>query len=54
MSGGDYIHAGIVVDKLEGEHEMTLGSIGLIRDDLRIEALIFIFLTPYLNLVSIP
>ncbi|XP_073105969.1 ribulose bisphosphate carboxylase large chain isoform X1 [Elaeis guineensis] len=33
MSDGDHIHAGTVVDKLEGEREMTLGFVDLLRDD---------------------
>uniref|UniRef100_I1QRU1 Ribulose bisphosphate carboxylase large chain n=1 Tax=Oryza glaberrima TaxID=4538 RepID=I1QRU1_ORYGL len=33
MSGRDHIHAGTVVGKLEGEREMTLGFVDLLRDD---------------------
>jgi ribulose-bisphosphate carboxylase large chain len=33
MSGRDHIHTGIVVGKLEGEHEMTLGFVDLLCDD---------------------
>ncbi|CAL9763821.1 unnamed protein product [Musa acuminata subsp. burmannicoides] len=33
MSGGDHIHASTVVGKLEGEREMTLGFVDLLRDD---------------------
>jgi hypothetical protein len=33
MSGEDHIHAGTVVGKLEGEREMTLGFVDLLRDD---------------------
>ncbi|KAI8019276.1 hypothetical protein LOK49_LG04G00258 [Camellia lanceoleosa] len=33
MSGGDHIHAGNVVGKLEGEREITLGFVDLLRDD---------------------
>ncbi len=33
LSGGDHIHAGIVVGKLEGECQVTLGFIDLLRDD---------------------
>ncbi|VAH75232.1 unnamed protein product [Triticum turgidum subsp. durum] len=33
MSGGDHIHSGTVVGKLEGEREMTLGFVDLLRDD---------------------
>ncbi|KAH7425870.1 hypothetical protein KP509_11G075000 [Ceratopteris richardii] len=33
MSGGDHIHAGPVVGKLEGEREVTLGFVDLLRDD---------------------
>ncbi|KAI3707600.1 hypothetical protein L6452_26226 [Arctium lappa] len=34
MSGGDHIHAGTVVGKLEGEkREITLGFVDLLRDD---------------------
>jgi len=32
MSGGDHIHAGSVVGKLEGERDITLGFVDL-RDD---------------------
>ncbi|KAK8936414.1 Ribulose bisphosphate carboxylase large chain [Platanthera zijinensis] len=43
MSGGDHIHAGTVVGKLEGEREMTLGFVDLLRDDFleKIEVAIF-------------
>ncbi|KAK3161189.1 hypothetical protein QOZ80_1BG0073540 [Eleusine coracana subsp. coracana] len=33
MSGGDHIHSDTVVGKLEGEREMTLGFVDLLRDD---------------------
>ncbi|CAL5321855.1 unnamed protein product [Camellia sinensis] len=33
MSGGDHVHAGTVVGKLEGEREITLGFVDLLRDD---------------------
>ncbi|XVF80793.1 hypothetical protein PTKIN_Ptkin15bG0103600 [Pterospermum kingtungense] len=33
LSDGDHIHAGIVVGKLEGEREITLGSVDLQHDD---------------------
>ncbi|KAI3847243.1 hypothetical protein MKX03_029723 [Papaver bracteatum] len=33
MSGGDHIHSGTVVGKLEGEMEITLGFVDLLRDD---------------------
>ena len=33
MSGGDHIHGGTVVGKLEGEREITLGFVDLLRDD---------------------
>ncbi|KAI5421744.1 hypothetical protein KIW84_045248 [Lathyrus oleraceus] len=33
LSGGDHIHAGTVVGKLEGEREITLGFVDLLRDD---------------------
>ncbi|KAJ4732288.1 Ribulose bisphosphate carboxylase large chain [Rhynchospora pubera] len=33
MSGGDHVHAGTVVGKLEGERELTLGFVDLLRDD---------------------
>ncbi|KAK4577489.1 hypothetical protein RGQ29_027842 [Quercus rubra] len=32
MSGGDHIHSGTVVGKLEGEREITLGFVDLLRD----------------------
>jgi len=32
LSGGDHIHASIVVGKLEGEHQVTLGFVDLLRD----------------------
>jgi len=33
ISGGDHLHSGTVVGKLEGEREITLGFVDLIRDD---------------------
>nr|YP_009589480.1 ribulose 1,5-bisphosphate carboxylase/oxygenase large subunit [Selaginella doederleinii]QBL76062.1 ribulose 1,5-bisphosphate carboxylase/oxygenase large subunit [Selaginella doederleinii] len=33
MSGGDHIHGGTVVGKLEGERQVTLGFVDLLRDD---------------------
>ncbi|PHU11561.1 Ribulose bisphosphate carboxylase large chain [Capsicum chinense] len=33
MSGGDHIHAGTVVGKLEGESDITLGFVDLLHDD---------------------
>ncbi|VAH75258.1 unnamed protein product [Triticum turgidum subsp. durum] len=33
LTGGDHIHSGTVVGKLEGEREMTLGFVDLLRDD---------------------
>ncbi|KAH7425867.1 hypothetical protein KP509_11G074700 [Ceratopteris richardii] len=33
MSGGDHIHVGTMVGKLEGEREVTLGFVHLLRDD---------------------
>jgi ribulose-bisphosphate carboxylase large chain len=33
MSGGDHVHSGTVVGKLEGEREITLGFVDLLRDD---------------------
>ena len=33
MFGGDHIHAGRVVGKLEREREMTLGFVDLLRND---------------------
>ncbi|KAL4270786.1 hypothetical protein AHAS_AhasUnG0055200 [Arachis hypogaea] len=33
LSGGDHIHAGTVVGKLEGERDITLGFVDLLRDD---------------------
>ncbi|KAI9080608.1 hypothetical protein K1719_037414 [Acacia pycnantha] len=33
LSGGDHISAGTVVGKLEGEREITLGFVDLLRDD---------------------
>ncbi|KAJ8437653.1 LOW QUALITY PROTEIN: hypothetical protein Cgig2_028591 [Carnegiea gigantea] len=32
-SGGDHIHAGTLVGKLEGERDITLGFVDLLRDD---------------------
>ncbi|KAK4342658.1 hypothetical protein RND71_038474 [Anisodus tanguticus] len=31
MSGGDHIHSGTVVGKLEGERDITLGFVGLLQ-----------------------
>ncbi|KAL2942372.1 Ribulose bisphosphate carboxylase large chain [Bienertia sinuspersici] len=33
LSGGDHIHAGTIVEKLEGERDITLGFVDLVRDD---------------------
>ncbi|KAL2903903.1 Ribulose bisphosphate carboxylase large chain, partial [Bienertia sinuspersici] len=33
LSGGDHIHAGTVVGKLEGERDITLGFVDLLCDD---------------------
>ncbi|CAN6445158.1 unnamed protein product [Victoria cruziana] len=33
MSGGDHIHSGTIVGKLEGEQDVTLGFVDLLRDD---------------------
>ncbi|MBA0742194.1 hypothetical protein Gogos_015276 [Gossypium gossypioides] len=33
MSGGDHIHAGTVVGRLEGERDITLGFVDLLRND---------------------
>jgi ribulose-bisphosphate carboxylase large chain len=33
MSGGDHLHSGTVVGKLEGEREVTLGFVDLMRDN---------------------
>ncbi|TXG72683.1 hypothetical protein EZV62_001262 [Acer yangbiense] len=33
MLGGDHIHLGTVVGKLEGERDITLGFVDLLRDD---------------------
>lgn len=33
MSGGDHIYYGTVVDKLEGESEMTIGFVDLLHDE---------------------
>ena len=33
MSSRDHIHPGVVVSKLEGKHEMTLGFIDSLRDE---------------------
>jgi len=34
LSGGDHLHSGTVVGKLEGEREITLGFVDLMRDDI--------------------
>jgi len=34
LSGGDHLHSGTVVGKLEGEREITLGFVDLMRDEL--------------------
>nr|QOH25810.1 ribulose-1,5-bisphosphate carboxylase/oxygenase large subunit [Chaetomorpha antennina] len=34
MSGGDHLHSGTVVGKLEGDRAVTLGFVDLIRDEL--------------------
>jgi ribulose-bisphosphate carboxylase large chain len=50
MSGGDHIHSGTVVGKLEGEREITLGFVDLLRDDFTEKGRsrdIFLFRTGY-------
>jgi ribulose-bisphosphate carboxylase large chain len=44
MSGGDHLHSGTVVGKLEGEREVTLGFVDLMRDNYieKIVAVVFI------------
>jgi ribulose-bisphosphate carboxylase large chain len=34
MSGGDHLHSGTVVGKLEGDREVTLGFVDLMRDNI--------------------
>ena len=34
MSGGDHLHSGTVVGKLEGDRAITLGFVDLMRDDV--------------------
>lgn len=36
MSGGDHIHAGIVVDKPESECKKTLGLVDLLHNDFQV------------------
>lgn len=36
MSGGDHIHAGIVVGKPESECKKTLGLVGLLHNDFQV------------------
>eukprot|EP00969_Alexandrium_andersonii_P060020 2643318-Alexandrium_andersonii.AAC.1 len=33
LSGGDHLHSGTVVGKLEGDKDVTLGFVDLMRDD---------------------
>ena len=33
MSGGDHLHSGTVVGKLEGDRELTLGFVDLMREE---------------------
>ncbi|MBA0716145.1 hypothetical protein Golax_015004 [Gossypium laxum] len=33
MFGGDHLHAGTIVGKLEGERDITLGFVDLLRND---------------------
>ena len=33
FSGGDHVHSGTVVGQLEGEREIALGFVDLLRDD---------------------
>jgi ribulose-bisphosphate carboxylase large chain len=51
MSGGDHLHSGTVVGKLEGEREITLGF-DLMRDDY-IEKTVVVVFTLH-NWVSLP
>ncbi|PHT50236.1 Ribulose bisphosphate carboxylase large chain [Capsicum baccatum] len=52
MSGGDHIHAGTIVGKLDGERDITLGFVDLLCDDVfkQIEVAVFISL----KMVSLP
>ena len=34
ISGGDHLHSGTVVGKLEGDRAITLGFVDLMRDDI--------------------
>jgi ribulose-bisphosphate carboxylase large chain len=43
MSGGDHLHSGTVVGKLEGEREITLGFVDLMRDDYIEKTVVVVF-----------
>jgi ribulose-bisphosphate carboxylase large chain len=51
MSGGD-LHSGTVVGKLEGEREITLGFVDLMRDDYIEKTVVVVFTTQ--DWVSLP
>jgi ribulose-bisphosphate carboxylase large chain len=42
MSGGDHLHSG-TVGKLEGEREITLGFVDLMRDDYIEKTVVVVF-----------
>jgi ribulose-bisphosphate carboxylase large chain len=52
MSGGDHLHSGTVVGKLEGEREITLGFVDLMRDDYIEKTVVVVFTTQ--DWVSLP
>jgi ribulose-bisphosphate carboxylase large chain len=52
MSGGDHLHSGTVVGKLEGEREITLGFVDLMRDDYIEKTVVVVFTLP--DWVSLP
>jgi ribulose-bisphosphate carboxylase large chain len=49
MSGGDHLHSGTVVGKLEGEREITLGFVDLMRDDYIEKTVVVVFTLPRLG-----
>ncbi len=46
LSNGDHIHSGIVMRKVEGEHQVTLGFVDLLCDDYIEKTKTVVFISP--------
>ena len=53
MSGGDHLHSGTVVGKLEGEREVTLGFVDLMRDQ-QLRRIVHVEFTSLRDWASLP